>query len=66
MSPDHSHSQAIQSTRDGIDLYVVYRSLLGIVADLEKSQYTAVQDSQIAAANDDLANPAREASTAQG
>jgi hypothetical protein len=66
MNPAHFHSQAIQSTQNGIDLYVVYRSLLCIVADLEKSQYTAVQDSQTAVSSDDLANPARDKSTAQG
>ena len=66
--PDRLSSDALSTEKEGINLLGVYRSLLRIVARLEESQYTestsfmgqteVVEDS-------DLANPARDYSTAQ-
>jgi hypothetical protein len=66
--PDRLSGNLTSSENEGINLLGVYRSLLRIVARLDESQYTesnsfmgqteVVEDS-------DLANPARDITTAQ-
>jgi hypothetical protein len=55
------------NTRQGVNLEMVYRSLLNIVARLEENQYTEGMLRQIDEGQlDDLANPAGAGHTSQG
>jgi hypothetical protein len=55
------------NTRQGVNLEMVYRSLLNIVAHLDERQYTEgdIRQTEVLE-HSDLANPASESTTSQG
>ena len=55
------------NTRHGVNLEMVYRSLLNIVAHLDERQYTEgdIRQTEVVE-HSNLANPASEAATSQG
>lgn len=69
MKPEyHTHAKTSQlNTKRGINLEMVYRSLLNIVARLDETQYTQGISRQTAERElDDLADPASVEATSQG
>ena len=67
-SDSPSQTAAPQShTRQGVNLEMVYRSLLNIVAHLDERQYTEedIRQTEVLE-HSDLADPASEATTSQG
>jgi hypothetical protein len=67
-SDSPNHVTTLQPhTGQGVNLETVYRSLLGIIARLDETQYTkGVLRQTTEQELDDLANPASAANTSQG